>query len=97
MAYDVPQLLGMSQNELDELFKKSSTGEIPNAKGKEPPSLPPEQITPKTSPSLSVSSLGRKVFDAKNGVLRNKICSLALTRLSPRFKRERVGWTARNA
>ena len=30
MAYDVPQLLKMTQAQLDELFTKSAPGDIPN-------------------------------------------------------------------
>ena len=34
MAYDVSQLLKMSQTQLDELFTKSTPGEIPDGEGK---------------------------------------------------------------
>ena len=33
MAYDVPQLLTMSQKELDELFTQSAAGDIPERRG----------------------------------------------------------------
>ena len=33
MAYDVPQLLTMSQAQLDELFTKSAPGDIPDGEG----------------------------------------------------------------
>ena len=53
MAYDVPQLLGMSQSQLDDLFTKSpDRGDSRTAKEKEPLSLRPEQPTLRTSLSL---------------------------------------------
>ena len=79
MAYDVPQLLGMSQNELDELFKKSSTGEIPNGEGKGTAIVAPgTTYTQDLAQFISFFAWQGKVFDAKNGVLRNKILPLGL-------------------
>ena len=98
MAYDVPQLLGMSQKELDELFKKSSTGEIPNGEGKGTAIVAPgTTYTQDLAQFISFFAWQGKIFDAKNGVLRNKILLSGLTRSSPRSIRERVGWMARNA
>ncbi len=79
MAYDVPQLLGMSQNELDELFKKSPTGEIPNGEGKGTAIVAPgTNYTQDLAQFISFFAWQGKVFDAKNGVLRNKILPLGL-------------------
>ncbi len=79
MAYDVPQLLGMSQNQLDELFKKSSTGEIPNGEGKGTAIVAPgTNYTQDLAQFISFFAWQGKVFDAKNGVLRNKILPLGL-------------------
>ena len=79
MAYDVPQLLGMSQIELDELFKKSSTGEIPNGEGKGTAIVAPgTNYTQDLAQFISFFAWQGKVFDAKNGVLRNKILPLGL-------------------
>lgn len=79
MAYDVPQLLGMSQKELDELFKKSSTGEIPNGEGKGTAIVAPgTTYTQDLAQFISFFAWQGKIFDAKNGVLRNKILSLGL-------------------
>lgn len=78
MAYDVPQLLGMSQKELDELFKKSSTGEIPNGEGKGTAIVAPgTTYTQDLAQFISFFAWQGKIFDAKNGVLRNKILSRA--------------------
>jgi hypothetical protein len=79
MAYDVPQLLGMSQTELDELFTKSPTGEIPNGEGKGTAIVAPgTTYTQDIAHLISIFAWQGKVFDAKNGVLRNKILPLGL-------------------
>jgi hypothetical protein len=69
----------MSQNELDELFKKSSTGEIPNGEGKGTAIVAPgTNYTQDLAQFISFFAWQGKVFDAKNGVLRNKILPLGL-------------------
>ena len=79
MAYDVPQLLGMSQSQLDELFKKSPTGEIPDGEGKGTAIVAPgTNYTQDLAQFISFFAWQGKVFDAKNGVLRNKILTLGL-------------------
>jgi hypothetical protein len=79
MAYDVPQLLGMSQSQLDELFKKSPTGEIPDGEGKGTAIIAPgTNYTQDLAQFISFFAWQGKVFDAKNGVLRNKILPLGL-------------------
>jgi hypothetical protein len=79
MAYDVPQLLGMSQSQLDELFSKSPAGEIPNGEGKGTAIVAPgTTYTQDIAQFISFFAWQGKVFDAKNGVLRNKILPLGL-------------------
>jgi hypothetical protein len=79
MAYDVPQLLGMSQSQLDELFTKSPTGEIPDGEGKGTAIVAPgTNYTQDIAQFISFFAWQGKVFDAKNGVLRNKILPLGL-------------------
>jgi hypothetical protein len=79
MAYDVPQLLGMSQSQLDELFKKSPAGEIPDGEGKGTAIVAPgTTYTQDLAQFISFFAWQGKVFDAKNGVLRNKILPLGL-------------------
>jgi hypothetical protein len=79
MAYDVPTLLGMSQDALDELFKKSSAGVIPDGEG-EGTAI----VAPGTTYTENIAKFVRqfgwqgKVFDAKKGVLKNRILSLGL-------------------
>jgi hypothetical protein len=79
MAYDVSQLLGMSQHELDELFTKSPSGEIPNGEGKGTAIVAPgTTYTQDVAQFVNHFAWQGKVFDAKNGVLRNKILPLGL-------------------
>jgi hypothetical protein len=79
MAYDVPTLLGMSQDALDELFKKSSAGVIPDGEG-EGTAI----VAPGTTYTENIAKFVRqfgwqgKVFDAKKGVLKNRILPLGL-------------------
>ena len=79
MAYDVAQLLGMSQADLDGLFTKSPTGEIPNGEGKGTAIVAPgTTYTQDIAHLINIFAWQGKVFDAKNGVLRNKILPLGL-------------------
>jgi hypothetical protein len=79
MAYDVPQLLTMSQAELDTLFTNSTPGEIPNGEARGT-----AIVAPGTTYSMDIASMVNtfawqgKTFDAKNGVLRNRITALGL-------------------
>jgi hypothetical protein len=79
MAYDVPQLLTMSQAQLDELFKNSEAGEIPEGEAKGT-----AIVAPGTTYSEDIAEFVNhfawqgKSFDAKKGVLRNRILSFGL-------------------
>jgi hypothetical protein len=74
MSYDVPQLLKMSQAELDDLFKASPPGDIPNGSA-----AGTAIIAPGTSYSMAIAQIINffdwqgKVFDAQTGLLKNKI------------------------
>ncbi len=79
MAYDVQQLLKMSQAELDALFTNSAPGPIPDGEGRGT-----AIVAPGTTYSADIAQIVNhfawqgKVFDAKNGVLRNRITALGL-------------------
>jgi hypothetical protein len=79
MAYDVAKLLGMSQDALDELFKKSSAGEIPDGEGEGTAIVAPGTTYTETIAKF-VSHFGwqGKIFDAKKGVLKNRILPFGL-------------------
>jgi hypothetical protein len=74
MAYDVPQLLSMTQAQLDDLFRASPAGDIPDG-----PAKGTAIIAPGTTYSETIAQVINhfgwqgKVFDAKKGVLKNSI------------------------
>jgi len=77
MAYDVSQLLKMSQTQLDELFTNSATGEIPDGEAKGTAIVAPgTTYTQEIAEFINHFAWQGKTFDAKNGVLRNRILLL---------------------
>ncbi len=79
MVYDVPQLLEMSNANLDALFSASPAGDIPDG-----PAKGTAIIAPGTKYSVDIAEIislfvwQGKTFDAKNGVLRNRILPIGL-------------------
>lgn len=79
MPYTVPQLLSMSQKELDDLFTSSDPGEIPNGEANGT-----AIIAPGTTYSEEIATLINhfawqgKTFDADKGTLRNRILPFGL-------------------
>jgi hypothetical protein len=79
MPYDVPQLLAMSQAQLDDLFRNSPAGDIPNG-----PAKGTAIIAPGTTYSDNIAEIINhfgwqgKVFDAQKGALKNRILSFGL-------------------
>jgi len=79
MAYDVPQLLTMSQAQLDELFTKSLTGEIPNGEAQGTAIVAAgSTYTADIAALINHFAWQGKVFDAQKGVLKNKILPFGL-------------------
>jgi len=74
MAYDVAQLLKMSQKELDDLFTQSSPGDIPDGEAQGT-----AIVAPGTTYSAEIATLVNhfawqgKTFDGKKGLLKNRI------------------------
>ena len=79
MEYDAAKLMAMSQEQLDELFKASPAGDIPNG-----PAKGTAIIAPGTAYTTSVAEMINhfgwqgKVFDAQKGVLKNRILAFGL-------------------
>ncbi|HTT12947.1 MAG TPA: hypothetical protein VMG60_18900 [Burkholderiaceae bacterium] len=79
MPYDVPQLLAMSQTQLDDLFRASQPGDIPDG-----PARGTAIIAPGTEYSEAIAEFVNhfgwqgKVFDAKKGLLKNKILAFGV-------------------
>ena len=90
MAYDVAQLLAMTQAQLDELFRASPAGDIPDG-----PAKGTAIIAPGTKYSERIAELINhfgwqgKVFDAKKGVLKNKILFFGLEAILARVYKDK--------
>ena len=79
MTYDAAQLLKMTQQQLDDLFKQSPAGDIPDGQA-EGTAI----IAPGTVYSMPISQVVNhfawqgKVFDAKKGTLKNRILAFGI-------------------
>ena len=77
MALDVAQLLAMTQAQLDDLFKGSPAGPIPNGPAKGTAIIAPGTIFSKDiAEAINVFAWQGKTFDAQHGVLTNRISVL---------------------
>jgi hypothetical protein len=74
MAYDATQLLAMSQAQLDDLFRASPAGDIPNGPAKGTAIIAPgTKFSEPTAQIINLFGWQGKVFDAAKGLLKNKI------------------------
>jgi len=79
MPYSLPQLLAMSQKELDDLFTNSQPGDIPNGEAQGT-----AIIAPGTTYSREIATLINqfgwqgKTFDAAHSTLKNRILPFGL-------------------
>ena len=79
MAYTAPQLLSMSQMDLDSLFSSSSSGEIPNGEAKGTAIVAPgTKFSPEIASVINIFTWQGKTFDAAHGTLRNRILAFGL-------------------
>jgi hypothetical protein len=79
MVYTVPQLLSMSQKELDDLFSSSPAGDIPNGEAQGTAIIAPDTRFSEPIAAL-INHFGwqGKTFDAANGTLKNRILAFGL-------------------
>jgi hypothetical protein len=90
MAYDVQQLLKMSQAELDGLFTKSPPGPIPTGEAKGTAIVAPgTTYSPSIAEFISSFAWQGKVFDAEKGVLRNKILPFGLNAIIAKIYKDK--------
>ncbi len=76
---DAATLMKMSQVELDDLFKASPAGDIPNGEAKGTAIIAPgTQFTPEIAEIVSLFTWQGKTFDGEHGVLSNRILSIGL-------------------
>jgi hypothetical protein len=80
MPYDVRRLLTMSQPQLDELFSTSPAGAIPDGEASGTAIVAPgTRFSPDIARFISLFAWQGKIFDARKGVLRNKILPFGLS------------------
>ena len=78
-ALDVDQLLKMSQQQLDDLFKQSEPGPIPDGPAKGTAIIAPDTVFSKEiAEFVSIFSWQGKNFDAARGVLTNRISAFGI-------------------
>jgi hypothetical protein len=79
MAITVPDLLKLSQSQLDDLFEKSPPGDIPDGEAKGTAIIAPgTTYTADIAEMINHFSWQGKVFDSQKGLLRNKILPLGV-------------------
>lgn len=79
MAYDAQQLLQMSNADLDSLFSESPAGDVPDGPAKGTAIIAPgTKFSADIAELVSLFAWQGKSFDAKRGVLRNRILPIGL-------------------
>ena len=74
MAYDVAQLLQMSNTDLDNLFSQSPAGDIPDGPAKGTAIIANgTKFSPEIAEFVNIFGWQGKTFDKAKGVLRNRI------------------------
>jgi hypothetical protein len=74
MALDAKQLLGMSQAELDALFSAHEAGPIPDGPAEGTAIVAPDTpVSEAIAAFVNAAAWKGKVFDAKDGFLRNEV------------------------
>jgi hypothetical protein len=79
MAYTMPQLLSMSQKELDDLFSSSPAGDIPNGEAQGTAIIAPDtRFSEPIAHLINIFGWQGKTFDAASGTLKNRITAFGL-------------------
>jgi hypothetical protein len=79
MAYTAPQLMTMSQKQLDDLFTGSPAGDIPNGQANGTAIIAPgTAFSPEIAQLINTFSWQGKTFDAAHGTLTNRILAFGL-------------------
>ena len=88
-ALTVPDLLKMSQQELDDLFTNSPAGDIPDGPAKGTAIVAPgTTYTEEIAEFINHFAWQGKTFDANKGVLRNRILSFGLNAIIAKVYKE---------
>jgi hypothetical protein len=89
MPYNVSQLLAMSQTQLDDLFRNSPAGDIPEGPAKGTAIIAPGTIyNEHIAEIIGYFGWQGKVFDARKGTLKNKISVFGLEAIIAKVYKE---------
>lgn len=89
MSYTNAQLLAMTQTQLDDLFKESAAGEIPNGEAEGTAIIAPGTIYSETiAKVVNHFAWQGKVFDASKGLLKNRILFFGLEAIVAKVYKE---------
>jgi hypothetical protein len=89
MAYDVPQLLRMSQPDLDALFTASPAGPIPEGQANGTAIIAPgTPFSPEIASFISFFAWQGKVFDPASGTLKNRVGPFGLNAIIARVYKQ---------
>lgn len=79
MAYTAPQLMAMSQKQLDDLFTGSPAGDIPDGQAEGTAIIAPgTTFSPEIAQLINTFGWQGKTFDAAHGTLTNRILAFGL-------------------
>src|SRR5579871_4897150 len=89
MGMDAKQLLSMSQPELDALFSAHESGPIPDGEANGTAIIAPgTDISPAIAEFINIFGWKGKVFDSKDGYLRNIILPIAIKAIVARVYKD---------
>lgn len=89
MAIETAQLLDMSQEQLDELFRSSEAGPIPSGEGAGTVIVAPgTELSEIAAKVIHLLVWQGKIFDPERGELRNRILPIGLPAVSAKVYRE---------
>lgn len=87
---DAAQLMKMSQAQLDDLFKSSPAGAIPDGEAKGTAIIAPGTVfSPEIAEFISLFAWRGKTFDGKRGVLSNRILPFGLNAIIAEVYKEK--------
>lgn len=87
---DAAQLMKMSQAQLDDLFKASPAGAIPDGEAKGTAIIAPGTVfSPEIAEFISLFAWRGKTFDGKRGVLSNRILPFGLNAIIAEVYKEK--------
>jgi hypothetical protein len=89
MPYGAAQLLGMSQRQLDGLFRQSEAGPIPHGWAEGTILVAPgTALSPLVAEAVRRLAWKGKMFDAKRGIVRNRVLPFGLPAVAARVYRQ---------